>query len=73
MAQVSTIRGPLDTGRLGFTLMHEHIVTQSPDWRYTHIPQDVLPALREAGVTDSQIDQMTRDNPRRIFERTGGY
>jgi phosphotriesterase-related protein len=44
-----------------------------PDWRYTHIPRDVVPALRAAGVTEAQIDEMLVNNPRRIFERQGGY
>jgi phosphotriesterase-related protein len=39
-----------------------------PNWNYTHIHRDVLPALREAGVTDEQIDAMLVDNPRRYFE-----
>ena len=38
-----------------------------PNWRYDHIHDDVLPALREAGVTDNQIDQMLLFNPRRYF------
>jgi phosphotriesterase-related protein len=44
-----------------------------PDWRYTHIPRDVLPALLAAGVSQAQIDRMTRHNPRAIFERQGAY
>lgn len=44
-----------------------------PNWRYTHIPCDVLPMLLEAGISQKQIDQMTRDNPRAIFERRGAY
>jgi phosphotriesterase-related protein len=44
-----------------------------PNWRYTHVPCDVVPALREAGVSDAQIEQMTRGNPRAIFERQGAY
>jgi phosphotriesterase-related protein len=39
----------------------------SPNWHYEHISDDVLPALREAGVTDAQVDQMLVDNPRRYF------
>ncbi|MFC6576216.1 hypothetical protein [Planomonospora parontospora] len=35
--------------------------------RQDHIHDDVLPALREAGVTDAQIDRMLVDNPRRYF------
>ena len=31
MAQVNTVRGPVDGGRLGRTLMHEHIFVLSPE------------------------------------------
>jgi phosphotriesterase-related protein len=41
-----------------------------PNWHYLHITNDVLPALRERGVTDAQIDTMLVDNPRRWFERS---
>jgi phosphotriesterase-related protein len=44
-----------------------------PNWHYNHIPDAVLPALREAGVSEAQIEQMLRENPRRIFERQGAY
>jgi phosphotriesterase-related protein len=44
-----------------------------PDWHYLHIETDVLPALRERGVTDEQIDQMLVGNPRRYFENVGAY
>ena len=40
-----------------------------PNWHYTHISDDVLPALRESGVTEAQIEQMLVDNPRRYFSR----
>lgn len=39
----------------------------APNWHYEHIHNDVLPALRTAGVTDKDIDQMLIDNPRRYF------
>lgn len=44
-----------------------------PNWHYLHIHNDVLPALRERGVTEEQITTMLVDNPRRIFDRQGGY
>jgi phosphotriesterase-related protein len=44
-----------------------------PNWHYLHIENDVLPALRERGVTDDQIDQMLVANPRRYFENVGTY
>lgn len=42
--------------------------TMAPNWNFTHISDDVLPALRKAGVTDEQIEQMMVQNPRRYFE-----
>lgn len=39
-----------------------------PQWNYRHITEDVLPALRERGVTEEQIDTMLVDNVRRYFE-----
>jgi phosphotriesterase-related protein len=44
-----------------------------PNWHFNHIPDDVIPALKKAGMTDEQIRTMTVDNPRRIFERQGAY
>jgi phosphotriesterase-related protein len=45
----------------------------TPNWHYLHIHNDVLPALRQRGVTDEQITTMLVDNPRTIFENQGGY
>jgi len=42
-------------------------------WNYLHISKDVLPMLRDKGVTDEQIHQMLVLNPRRYFERQGAY
>jgi phosphotriesterase-related protein len=44
-----------------------------PNWHFNHIPDDVLPALRAAGVTEAQITMMTVDNPRKVFEEQGAY
>jgi phosphotriesterase-related protein len=41
----------------------------APNWHYLHVTQDVVPALRERGVTSEQVDLMLRDNPRSFFER----
>jgi phosphotriesterase-related protein len=40
---------------------------QAPNWHYEHITRDVLPALREAGVSDAQITTMMVETPRRYF------
>jgi phosphotriesterase-related protein len=45
----------------------------NPNWRWTHIPQDVVPALKGLGVTAEQIDLMLVGNPQRIFGTQGGY
>jgi phosphotriesterase-related protein len=39
-------------------------------WHYLHIEQEVLPYLREHGVTEEQIQTMLVDVPRRYFENT---
>jgi phosphotriesterase-related protein len=44
-----------------------------PNWHFLHIHNDVIPALKERGVTDAQINTMLVDNPREIFERQGSY
>jgi phosphotriesterase-related protein len=43
----------------------------APRWHYTHIHDEVLPALRDRGVTDQQIDTMLVGNPRRYFTPAG--
>ncbi|EME21968.1 phosphotriesterase family protein [Rhodococcus triatomae] len=39
-----------------------------PNWNFTHISDDVIPALLDRGVTEQQIAVMMVDNPRRYFE-----
>jgi len=39
-----------------------------PNHNYLHIHHDVIPALREAGVGQADLDRMFVDNPRRCFE-----
>ncbi len=53
----------------------ENALGAVPNWHYLHISQDVIPALRKAGVSEEQVDTMLVDNPRRFFEtlELGGY
>lgn len=44
-----------------------------PRWHYLHIHNDVIPALKQKGVTDEQLNTMLVENPRKIFERQGKY
>jgi predicted metal-dependent phosphotriesterase family hydrolase len=46
----------------------DHFGTNVTCWPPTVASDDILPALRKAGVTDDQIDQMLVRNPRAIFE-----
>ena len=36
-----------------------------PNWHFTYVFEEILPALREGGVTDEQITTMMEENPRR--------
>jgi phosphotriesterase-related protein len=40
----------------------------APQWTYTHLLDDVVPALRRRGMTQAQVDEMLVANPRAIFE-----
>jgi len=86
MTTVETALGPVATAELGPTLMHEHIVTRSPgvheNWPHLFDRDailaiaerkmaDILPALRGAGVTEDQVEQMLVRTPRAIFEASG--
>ncbi|MBD0862908.1 phosphotriesterase [Gordonia sp. zg691] len=47
---------------------HEAKKQALPRWNYRHISEEVLPALRERGVSDTDISTMLVDVPRRYFE-----
>jgi phosphotriesterase-related protein len=49
-----------------FTGMRDQLM---PNWHYEHIHDDVLPALRAAGVGEADLDAMLVGNPRRYFTR----
>jgi len=51
-----------------------HVLAEKlPDFNFFHIPTRVLPALRGFGVSEEDIQLMTVDNPRRLFEKQGAY
>jgi phosphotriesterase-related protein len=43
------------------------------DWRWTHIPTEVLPVMRERGVSEADIASMMVENPRTILEGGAPY
>lgn len=46
----------------------DSLAKAAPNWNYLHVMHDVVPALRQRGVTEGQISAMLIHNPRRIFE-----
>jgi phosphotriesterase-related protein len=51
----------------------ELVTASLPRWHYRHIHDDVIPALKQKGVTDQQIHTMLVENPRNYFEKQGAY
>jgi phosphotriesterase-related protein len=49
------------------------ISTRLPRWNFNHVHDDVLPALRERGVSEGQVEAMLAGNPRRLFEQQAPY
>ncbi|MFA5399675.1 MAG: TatD family hydrolase [Dehalococcoidia bacterium] len=43
------------------------IVAMLSNWRVDYVSKSILPALKEKGVTDKQINTMMVDNPRSLF------
>jgi phosphotriesterase-related protein len=43
------------------------------NWRWTHIPTEVLPVMRERGVSEADIASMMVENPRTILEGGAPY
>ena len=78
MSEVASVLGPVDTGELGTTLMHEHVFTLTVDsqrqWsdEWDEEPRvadavDKLTELRATGVrtiVDPTVDGLGRDVPR---------
>ena len=44
-----------------------------PNWHYLHIHNDVIPALKDRGISDEQLRTMLVDDPLRIFENQDAY
>ena len=85
MAQVNTVRGPVDGGRLGRTLMHEHIFVLSPEIEKTADEWDEaaeqaravtkLRELKEHGIdtlVDLTVVGLGRYIPRVVSDRRAG-
>lgn len=62
-----------DAWSFSFRNSRQTMKERLPEFNFFHVPLRVLPALRERGVTDEQINAMTTGNPRRLFEAQGAY
>lgn len=50
-----------------------NVMAMLPQWHYLHIENDVLPYVRERGVTEEMITEMLVEVPRRYFENVDTY
>ena len=62
-----------DAACLNDWLDEDVVALVMPRWSFLHISNDVIPALREKGVTAEEIDQMLVQNPQKLFERQRSY
>ncbi len=61
------------SGWFDFTASQDRLREAAPTWRWTYIPTDFAALLRERGVSDADIEQMTVANPRAIFGQNEPY
>ena len=69
MSLINSVLGPLDTEALGFTLMHEHVISQGfvaqnyPELFDDHFMDKIIAGISESkkGGVDTIIDATTFD------------
>jgi phosphotriesterase-related protein len=49
----------------------EALATTAPNWHFSHISEQVVPALIDSGVSREQVETMLVHNPRRLFSAHG--
>lgn len=50
-----------------------NVLASLTQWNYLHIHDEVLPYIRQRGVSEVQIETMLVETPRRYFENNGAY
>ena len=50
-----------------------NVIALLTQWNYLHIYDEVLPYIRDRGVSDAQIDAMLIETPRTYFENNSAY
>ena len=51
----------------------EMLKANVPNWNYMHISRDVLPRMREQGITEEHISTMLVETPRRLLDSGPAY
>jgi phosphotriesterase-related protein len=54
-------------------MIDPNVVALMTQWNYLHIHDEVLPYLRQGGVSEDQIETMLVTTPRRYFENNSAY
>jgi phosphotriesterase-related protein len=44
-----------------------------PNWKMTHLFENIFPQLKALGMTDADLDVIISDNPRRYFEQASKH
>jgi phosphotriesterase-related protein len=48
-------------------IMPDEVAELLGNWHITHLFDNVIPTLKEAGITDEQINTIFVENPKRLF------
>jgi len=59
-------------GGLPGGITQEQLAAMVPNWRLTHLFENVFPRLKELGMSEEDLDHIVTDNPRRFFTEAGG-
>jgi phosphotriesterase-related protein len=54
-------------GGLPGGISEDELAAMVPNWRLTHLFENVFPRLKELGMSQEDLDHIVTDNPRRYF------
>jgi len=60
-------RGYVNRILLSHDICFGKLLVRNGGWGYAHVLEHVVPRFRDQGITDSEIRQMTVENPKRVF------
>ena len=64
---IQTLRGPISSSELGWTYVHEHVLTRPPDWRLAEDP-DYL--LDDPGASLDELERFLRAGGQTLVDAT---